>query len=277
MNGDGLMDVLTARASKPLLGASAGEMIWLERPAGPDPLGNGSLPWREHSLAAGKYAPDVFFVRQDLNGDGLWEIVYTTFFSQGGGSFSVLYTEGDDSPSRWTNASAVRRVAIDTSLGTMFGVRTADLNADGRTDFLVTNHVDNATLSGVYGYESPADGDFTQADKWKRHTLASGFPTRIPGPGQASPGLALAVHPRVNETAGKPLVVVAGDGEERFHLLQPASEDPASWNYTRSVAFDCQGTVGAPVVGDTDGDGWADVVLPCYDIGKLVGLTFAPR
>ncbi len=277
MNGDGLMDVLTARATKPLLGASAGEMIWLERPAGPDPLGSASLPWREHSLAAGKYAPDVFFVRQDLNGDGLWEIVYTTFFSEGGGSFSVLYTEGDASPTRWTNASAVRRVAIDTSLGTMFGVRTADLNADGRTDFLVTNHVDNATLSGVYGYESPADGDFTQPAKWTRHTLASGFPTRIPGPGQASPGLALAVHPRANETSGKPLVVVAGDGEERFHLLQPTSENPGSWNYTRSVAFDCQGTVGAPVVGDTDGDGWSDVVLPCYDIGKLVGLTFAPQ
>jgi hypothetical protein len=276
MNGDGLQDVLTARASKPLLGASGGEMIWLERPAGSDPLAPANLPWKEHSLASGELAPDVFFDLCDIDGDGLFEIVYTTFFSVGGGSFSVLYTEGDTSPARWTNASAVHRVTIDQSLGTMFGVEVVDLNADGRKDFLVTNHVDNATLSGVFAYESPATGSFTVPANWVRHTLASGFPTLIPGPGQASPGLALPVFPQPAVTTGKPVVLLAGDGEKHFHLIQPESTAAGNWSYSREVAFDCNGTVGAQTAGDVDGDGWTDVLLPCYDIDQLVGMTFKP-
>jgi len=270
MDGDGLEDVLTARASKPLLGSSGGEMLWLKRPAGDNPLGPSSLPWQEVSLYSGEYSPDVFFCMSDLNGDGAFEIVYATYFSEGGGSLSVLHTGSDTSPQRWTKS--VQRVTVDTSLGTMFAVSATDLNNDGRVDFLATNHVDNATLSGVYAYVPPADGDFTDPSKWQRHTLASGFATKVPGPGQASPGLAVAVHP--NNSTGKPVVLVSGDGEEQFHLLQPASPAQDNWTYSREVVYNCGGTVGAPVAADLDGDGITEVALPCYDANKLVAMNF---
>jgi hypothetical protein len=41
MNGDGLLDILTCRATKPLFGTGSGEMLWLEQPAS-GPLSNGS-------------------------------------------------------------------------------------------------------------------------------------------------------------------------------------------------------------------------------------------
>jgi hypothetical protein len=270
MNGDGLEDVLTARATKPLLGQSQGEMLWLQRPSGADPLGPASVPWQEVSLYSGEYAPDVFFCLSDLDGNGAFEIVYVTYFSEGGGSFSVLHTGTDTSPQRWSKS--VQRVTVDTSLGTMFGVSATDLNADGRVDFLVTNHVDNATLSGVFAFVPPADGNFTDPGKWAVHTLASGFPTRVPGPGQAAPGQALAVRPGAG---AKPVVLVSGDGEEQFHLLQPLSESPQDWGYSRSVVYDCGGTVGAPAAADLNGDGTVEVILPCYDANQLVAFSFA--
>lgn len=80
MNGDGRLDLLTARATKPIFGAEGGEMVWLEQPAS-DPLGAASLPWQEHVIASGNLSPDVFFRLHDVNGDGFDEILFTSFFS----------------------------------------------------------------------------------------------------------------------------------------------------------------------------------------------------
>ena len=38
MNGDGRKDLLTARVNKPIIGASTGELLWLEQPVNPTQL-----------------------------------------------------------------------------------------------------------------------------------------------------------------------------------------------------------------------------------------------
>ena len=57
---------------------------------------------------------------------------------------------------------------------------------------LVTNHVDNDTLSGVYGYEAPPfPAPLTDAGAWTKHALSVGaYHVLEPGPNQASPGSA---------------------------------------------------------------------------------------
>ena len=45
----------------------------------------------------------------------------------------------------------------------------ADVNGDGNFDFLRTNHVNNASLSGVYAYEVPENYMDTP---WPRHIIS---------------------------------------------------------------------------------------------------------
>ena len=62
MNGDGLLDIVTARVNDPILfGKPSGQLLWLEQPTS-NPLDN--VPWAEHSLADG---PETVFVLTDLN------------------------------------------------------------------------------------------------------------------------------------------------------------------------------------------------------------------
>lgn len=257
-------------------------MVWFQQPSS-DPLAPTSVPWAETVLANGSYAPDVFFDHADLNGDGLWEIAYTTYFS--GQGLAVLYTDaGNSGPARWTNASGVSRVAVDPSIGTSFGLSIVDLNGDGKVDVLVTNHVDNTSLAGVYAYETPANGNLSDPSQWVRHTLATGFAVVLPLPGQAAPGKAQPFFPctgsNTTSTASssvlrKPWIVVSGDGEYHAYLLVPNNDaDPSDWTYTRSLLWNCAGTVGEMAVADVDGDGAAEIFLPCYDTSQLNAFTY---
>ena len=61
------------------------EFMWLEQPSS-DPFAASNLPWTEHSIVSGANSPGVFFDLQDLNGDGVPEVLYSAFFA-GKGSF----------------------------------------------------------------------------------------------------------------------------------------------------------------------------------------------
>jgi hypothetical protein len=61
VDGDGLVDVVAARATKPLVGKEGGELVWMRQPPGGDPLAPASLPWAEAPLYNGTFSPDVFF------------------------------------------------------------------------------------------------------------------------------------------------------------------------------------------------------------------------
>ena len=71
---DGVLDILTCRATKPLFGAGHGDLTYLQPQDKANPLG----PWVEIVLNS---HCDTFFVVGDINGDGKDEIVATEFWS----------------------------------------------------------------------------------------------------------------------------------------------------------------------------------------------------
>ena len=272
VDGDGLLDLLAARAMKPLspFTPSAGELIWLQRPAVAQPFEAPNLPWKEAVLRSGPWAPDVGFTPPvSLRSDSSQEVYYTSFFTGGGLAMLQCAQCGDPaSGQHWATANLTLTV-LDASLGPAFDVAVADLNGDGVPDLLVTNHADNATAphiaSQVVAYVAPPPGTpLTNASAWGRHVLASGFLIREPGPNQASPGEASALQ---LPGGGKAVVLVSGDGEQRWTALLADSSSPGDWGYSRQEVWDCGGTTGkqASVVVE----GVLYVLLPCYDAGTV--------
>jgi hypothetical protein len=185
VDGDGKLDIVTARVNKPVIGSSQGELLWYRNPG---QLKAGD-PWELHVLLEG---PDVFFRIADLNGDGKPEIVAAEFFSEK----LVVYACGSAAPGGCQQGNSWQIVLTDTTIGALFDVSVVDLNRDGRLDLLVTNHVNNVTISGVYAYEVPAT--LKPGTPWARHTLAVGFKVLIPGANQAAPGSAKPFHPHMD-------------------------------------------------------------------------------
>lgn len=252
LNGDGRLDLLTARATKPLFGAGSGEMLWLEQPAS-NPL---SGSWMEHVITPG---PDVMFVVCDFdNDDSTVEVVSAQFFDP-----SVTLQIIDR-----VNGTLLFSRVIDNTIGPTEGVSLVDFNGDQVLELMVNNHVSDAS-AGVFAYEVPAD---IRTGVFARHILASGFKTVAWGPGSASPGFAYAFHPFTGNN-GLPHVAIAGDGAYQAYLLTP---NGVPYNYTLSVLENAQGTVGALAIGDVTGDGWVEIFVPNYDKNYLSVYTFDP-
>lgn len=241
MDGDGRLDILTARAHKPMLGPAQGELLWLKN----DPTGRGY--WKETVIAQG---PDVHFRLADLDGDGREEILSSEFFSK---RFSVQWQEGNTWRSR----------VIDNKCGSAFDLEVADLNGDGRRDVVLTNHESNAN-AGAFAYEIPQDW---KTALWPRHTLARGIQTRQKGPNQASPGAPLVIP--AAQPRQKPVILLAGDGSQRVHIVAPLSTDRTDWRYQLIDGANLGCTVGQLEAADLDDDGAYEVFAPAYDKHKI--------
>lgn len=74
VNGDGRDDIITARASKPLLGGGRGELVWLEQPADAT-----QVPWPTHHLADG---PDIDFAVVPTGATGSAMVFAAEFFGK---------------------------------------------------------------------------------------------------------------------------------------------------------------------------------------------------
>lgn len=270
-DGDGLLDVLAARATKPLVGNPGGELVWAKQPAGPAPLA--AAPWATAPLLGGAFAPDVFFTAPaSLRGDDNEQIFYTSFFTGGGLCMVECAGCAGAGGVTWAAAAAAGRLAavvLDGAIGPSFGVATVDLNGDGALDLLVTNHVDNATspfASGVFGYVAPpAPAPLGAASGWTRYNLSVGFAVREPGPNQAAPGGAAALR---LPGAAKPLVTVSGDGDQHAYVLTPVADgDPSNWAYSSQPLWDCKGTVGSVLPLLIESRGY--IFVACYDSGRV--------
>jgi hypothetical protein len=275
VDGDGRVDVLAARATKPLVEAPAGELVWLQQPAVADPLAPAALPWAEHTLAGGAWAPDVLFAAPvSLRADADEQLLFASFFTGGGlGMLQCSGCAGGGAAATWATAN-LTRVVLDASIGPAFDVAAVDVNGDGRLDALVTNHADNATAVGgvvyqsqVLVYEAPlAPAPLANASAWTRHVLLDGLVVREPGPNQAAPGAARAFAPPAGAGA-RAWVSVAGDGDQRAYVLTPDAADPSSWAYSVQLVHDCKGTVGRQVSLVVDARSF--LVIPCYDSGLV--------
>jgi len=179
----------------------------------------------------------------------------------------------------WESSSGIQKVAVDTTLGSMFDVNVVDLNGDGSFEVMVTNHVNqdtNGAVSGVWAYELPAGEGAWKTQPWTRHTIASNFPTYVPGPGQASPGEAVAFFPLQNATS-KPWILLGGDGDESAYLISPVSQSASNWTYVTERIIDVGATVGEVAAFDFENDGYSEFLIPDYGGGRIYVYTFNPN
>lgn len=257
MDGDGVLDMVSCRADQPLIGATKTMLVVLKPEDASDPTGT----WVETEIGAGC---DALFRVEDLDGDGIPEVIAPSYFTE---KLNLFHSSASDG---FADPDNVQTVTIDSTAGATFDVQYVDINGDGTKDLLVSNHQGDGT-GAVYAYEIPAN--VIRVKGYTRHTLASGFPVDQAGLNQAAPGSPRAFFPTPDsESAGKPYIALAGDAAQRAYVLVPSTTD---WTYTVTLLHDCGCTVGQLGVGDVDGDGYSEVFIPCYDDGSVAAYTFA--
>ncbi len=250
-NQDGRLDIIAARAKKGMMGGDDAELVALIAPADPF-FGD----WKEEVILKG---PDVFFRLVDFDHDSQFEVISAEFLAK------KLTYYFKDSQGQW------RENVIDNSIGSLFDLQIADVNADGHNDLLVTNHVSDAS-AGVFTYEIPAN---PKEQAWRKHILYQGFVTSASGVGQASPGVARIYYPTKNHKE-KPYIIVSGDGTESAHLLSPNSQSNLDWNYSEETILKTKGMVGQLAVGDADQNGINEIYIPEYDQNRIKVLEPVP-
>lgn len=261
MDNDGVLDMVSCRAAVGLLRDQT--MLVVLRPSDPaDPAAEDS--WVETEIGPGC---DALFAVEDLDGDGIPEVVAPSYFTE---QLNLFHSS---SPTGFADPRDVVTVLLDGGVGAAFDVQVVDVDGDGARDLLVSNHQGDGT-GGVYAYEIPR-GDITDASAYTRHTLAEGFPVTQKGQDQASPGSPVAFFPTaaLEAAGGAPYIAIAGDAAQVAYVLVPGRRD---WVYTTTLLHDCGCTVGYPAVADVDGDGYVEIVVPCYDDGIIAAYTFAP-
>ena len=76
----------------------------------------------------------------------------------------------------------------------------------------------------------------------------------------------------------KPWIIISGDDEGTTYYLVPNSQSTSDWSYEKFTIVD-EGErqiVGTPTAADVNGDGYAEIFVPAYQLGKVSAFTFAP-
>jgi hypothetical protein len=177
MNNDGELDLVSCRVHKPLfadfgIGSAEGRLVYLSR--------DKNNRWVEFEV---NEHCDVFFRIEDLDDDGIKEIVSAEFFAR---KLSITYSTHPTG--RFDIPEFVKVRIVDDTVGQLFDVEFKDMNLDGRKDFLVSTHQEkHEEITGaVIVYELPEDGDFFVGN-FVRHILAKDFPVISNFPKEASP------------------------------------------------------------------------------------------
>lgn len=244
VDNDGLHDLVAPKAWKPIIGGAGGALYWFKNPG---TASNGL--WKEQLMFNG---PDVHFTFKDLDADNVPEIIATEFFSK---KLTISWLKAGaafaDGPKAWETK------IIADDLGELFNMTMIDINKDGKEDIVLTNHVTDRDLAGVYAFEIPSD---FKNGEYKRHTLVTDFPTLNGGIGQASPGG--VVHVPMKD--GSMVFALAGDGNQKAYIV---CESNGAWHKTQLL--DTKNTVGAIAVSDVTGDGHAELFVPSYEKGEV--------
>ena len=263
VNGDGLQDVIAARANKPMFGGkSRTNLVWLEQP-GADALGK---PWVERQLT-NDIGPGVAFCMVNLDGDSkMPQIVAAQYFAKQ--ELSIWWCDAD-LWSKCENGTGVHAITIDDSeKAPYFNVQWVDLNSDGKKELLATTNEANGKGS-VLIYEVPED---FRTGQWTKHRIATGYkPKQAFLPGRGAPGLARAFFPSSSDKI--PAILVSADDAGYVDLLRPIAGE--KFAYSRTRVINSTNTVGAFDIADINGDGFADVAVPLFAENKVALFTFA--
>jgi len=246
-DGDGLLDIVTASCDKSFFGSARCALYWLKQPTS-NPLGS---TWTSTKIIDG---PDVFFIIEDIDGDGQLDLLASQFFT----SKLVLYRNLN-----WLEPSkGFAAQLIDDSIGPVFNVITVDLNGDGVKELVATNHIGDKSGGGVFIYERTTMSEYADIF-FTKYVAASDLVNVKFGPGQAAPGNVVPIMYK-NQVS----LVVAGDGAGKAYLLTPTNIKP--FEYETSVFLDAgKTTIGFISAGDVDGDGKTEVFVPAYEKGLV--------
>lgn len=254
VDNDGYDDLISAKASKPMfnLGKPTGALYWYRNPG---PTKTPTRKWDQHLMFQG---PDVHFELEDLNGDGIPEIIATEFFYQ---KLTVTWLKEGASMTDGPDGFETR--VAKTDLGFLFNMTLVDMQGNGRKDIVLTNHETDPLKAGVYAVEIPVD---FKTGEYVTHTLANNFPTLNEGPGQASPGGAVPIPMK----KGKDMWAISGDGNQKAYIM---CNRGGAYTWTTEPFLDTGNTVGAIAVSDVNGDGHSELFVPSYEKGEIYVYT----
>lgn len=265
VDGDGLLDVIAARAFKslnPFGDKPEGSLVWLKQPA------NAGDAWVEGQLTD-LTGPGVGFALTDINGDGKVEVVATQFFVKK--QLSIWSCNA----AQWSDCKDGQNIQVDViddaEDAPFFAVQWVDLDGDGKKELLTTTNTADGHGSAFIFEQLNNDKSLSNIT-FKKYTIADDYkPTKALLPGRGSPGRPLAFKAHKNDTLMT--IIVSGDDEGTMDLFTPTG---GKFEYNRTRFVDIGNTIGSQSAADVNGDGYAEVVVPKYSSDKVTLFTFAP-
>lgn len=253
VDGDGLQDIITARATMPQAqaGAGRGELLWLRAPR-----------WDVHILGAG---PDMNFDVLYLNGTSAPVVVYAAeFFGEQLSAFQI-----------GLGGEVTKQAVLDRTVGQVYAVQMSDLyNRGSAGELVVTNYV-GLGKGSLFVYELDPGNPLKVL---QRHTIYDQFQNVQLEFGAGAPGFVYPHWPRprqfvpVGQLAN---LMVAGDGSEQAYLFTAVPGSPQKYHYQLTWQKNFAATVGGMAIGATVVSaaspfaGFNQVFLTVYEKGEV--------
>jgi len=266
MDGDGLLDIIAARAYTNVIGQSDGELIWLQQPADATKI---TSEWKITSLQKG---PDIL-VLLDQQKQGVLSVYAPEFWGKKL-SLTTIKLGKNSMP------QVVSYDVIDDTLGPGYQIYLLDADGDGDKELVVSNHLGKDGM--IFAYELPLkESEALEASKYKRITLSDDYVVTKWGMNQAAPGFPYPFyvdskkHASLRPTAkgARPWFLVAGDGTQGVHIMYPVDDETNHYKYTTEKIIDAGGVIGSLSLVELS-TGALGVVVPNYDDSKLSFYSF---